>query len=494
MEVGDQGTGSPELTAVLDTEEAGGIAIRGGAFRLAGYGATVLLSVLGVAAVTRYFGAADYGRFSVVQSLVAIAAGIAEAGMINVGIREYAVRTGGARDDMLANLQGIRIVLGALGVLLAVLFGLIAGYDSTMLAGVVLTGVGVIIAAMQATLGIPLSAGLRWTAVTVLDVVRQGAQVALFLALVAAGASLLPFFAVAIPAGILVFALTIPLVRRIAPIRPAFHRGHWRELLRLVAPYAAATAVGTIYVYVAAVLMEIVSTPDEVGWFAASFRIFIVLGGIPLLLIGAVFPILARAARDDRHRHSYATGRLLATTLVGGAYMALMTAMLATVAINVVAGPKFHESIPVLRIQAIALFASCLLVAATHVLISLARYRDVLVLSGSALVASIVLVLALAPSMGAEGGAIANVGGETVSAVVGIALLIRADPGLRFPWGTAGKVAVALVPAAAVWLVPGLGDIPTAIVATVIYAALLLLLKAIPSELIDAIPRRRASA
>ena len=60
MEVGDEAAGSQELTAVLDTEEAGGIAIRGGALRLVGYGVSVLLSVAGVAAMTRHLGSADY--------------------------------------------------------------------------------------------------------------------------------------------------------------------------------------------------------------------------------------------------------------------------------------------------------------------------------------------------------------------------------------------------------------------------------------------------
>jgi O-antigen/teichoic acid export membrane protein len=491
VEIDEQSAASPELTAVLDTEEAGGIAIRGGALRLVGYGVTVLLSVVGIAAVTRHLGAADFGRFSVVQSLVAIAAGVAEAGMINVGIREYAVREGRDRDAMLSNLQGIRIALGVVGVCVALLFGLAAGYDGTMLAGIALTGAGVLLIAVQATLGIPLSAGLRWSTVTVLDVVRQAGQVGLFLVLVATGAGLLPFFAVGLPVGIVVLLLTIPLVRRVAPVMPSFDRARWRELLRLVAPYAAATAVGTIYVYVAAVLMELVSTPDEVGYFAASFRIFIVLGGIPLLLVGAVFPILARAARDDRGRHAYATGRLLSTSLIGGAWLALMTALLAELAIDVVAGPKFAESIPVLRIQAAAVFASCLLVASTHVLISLARYREVLILSGAALASSVVLVLALAPGMGAEGAALANVGGEVVAGFLGVAFLVRLEQGLAFPWSTLGKVVLALAPAAALTLIPALPELVVAGLATIVYGGLLLLLRAVPSELIDALPRRR---
>jgi O-antigen/teichoic acid export membrane protein len=487
MEIGDQGPSSPELTAVLDTQAAGGIAIRGSAVRLLGYGLTVILSVVAIAALTRHLGARDFGRFSVVQSLVQIAAGLAEAGLLNLGIREYSVREGRERDAMLANLQGIRIALGVAGVGLALIFGLAAGYDGTMVAGIALTGAGVVLMAVQQTLGIPLSAGLRWTAVTGLDVLRQAAQTALFLVLVATGAGLLAFFVVPVPVGVLVLLATIPLVRRAASFRPRFDRDRWRELLRVVAPYAAATAVGTVYVYVAAVLMELVSSPNEVGWFAAAFRVFVVLGGIPALMVGTAFPILARAARDDRTRHAYATGRLLETTIIAGAWLALMTALLAELAIDVVAGSGFEPSVDVLRIQAIAVLASFLLAAVTNGLISLAHYRQLLVLSACALVVSAVLTLTLAPGLGAQGGGIANAAAESLAAVLGTVFLTRAV-GVRFPWLTAAKVAVAVAAAGALALVPGLPDIATAALSTIVFAAVLLALRAIPDELLDAVP------
>jgi O-antigen/teichoic acid export membrane protein len=390
---------------------------------------------------------------------------------------------------MLANLQGIRIALGAAGVALAVLFGLLAGYDGTMLAGIALTGASVVITAFQAALGIPLSTGLRWGAVTALDLVRQAAQVGLFLLLVAVGAGLLPFFAVAIPASLIVLGLTVRLVRGAAPIRPAFDWARWRELLRLVAPFAAATAVGTLYVYEAAVLMELVSTPQEVGWFAASFRIFTVLSGIPLLLVGAIFPILARASRDDRARHAYAASRLLEAALIGGAWLSLMTALLAPVAIDVVAGPSFGQSVDVLRIQAIAVLSSCVLVAATHVLISLALYRDVLLLSAAALVISGALVLALGGPMGAEGGALANVGGETVGALAGVVFVSRAAHGLGLRWTSPAKVLVGLAPGGALALLTNVPDAAVAVIATVAYALVLWVSGAIPREIVDAVPR-----
>jgi len=179
------------------------------------------------------------------------------------------------------------------------------------------------------------------------------------------------------------------------------------------------------------------------------------------------------------------------TALIGGAYLGLMTALLSKLAIDVVAGPKFAESIHVLRIQAGALLASSLVIAAVNVLISLARYREVLILSAAALIVSATLVLTLAPGMGADGAAVANVAGESVSAAVGLFFLSRLERGFHFPWGTLVKVAIALAPASALALVPGVPQIAIAAAATLVYGAVLLALRAVPQELIDAIPRLR---
>jgi O-antigen/teichoic acid export membrane protein len=237
--------------------------------------------------------------------------------------------------------------------------------------------------------------------------------------------------------------------------------------------------------------MSYVSTEQETGIFSAAFRIVEVVGVLPWMLVSAGFPILARAARDDARRHAYATERLIVTGLIGGAYLGLMTALLSKLAIDVVAGPKFTESIPVLRIQAGAVFASSLVVASTHALISLARYREVLILSAAALTASVVMVLVLAPGMGAEGAAVANVVGEGVSATIGLVFLTRLQRGFRFPWATLAKVAIALAPAGALALIPGVPDIAIAAVATLVYGGALLVLRAIPQELLDAVPRLR---
>jgi O-antigen/teichoic acid export membrane protein len=167
-----------------------------------------------------------------------------------------------------------------------------------------------------------------------------------------------------------------------------------------------------------------------------------------------------------------------------------MTAILAQLAIDIIAGSEFQPSVEVLRIQSIAVMASFLLIAATHVLISVARYRELLVLSAAALVVSAALTLIFAPGLGAKGGAIANVGGESLAALLGLIFLVRAEVGMRIPYVTFVKAAVAAA-AGGVLVLLGLPDVVTAVLATVVFGAVLLALRAIPGELLDAVPLLR---
>ena len=95
------------------------------------------------------------------------------------------------------DLLGIRLVLATTGVAAAGAFGLIAGDDDEMVAGIFLAGIGVIAVTVQATLSIGVMVQLRLGWVTVLDLIRQALLVAGIFALVAADAGIVPFLALA---------------------------------------------------------------------------------------------------------------------------------------------------------------------------------------------------------------------------------------------------------------------------------------------------------
>jgi O-antigen/teichoic acid export membrane protein len=470
---------------ILDTPAAGPAAVRGGVLRVAGYVAGLVLSVGSAAALLRYLGPDDFGRYATVLALVTIVAGLTEAGMTVVGVREYAQRPPAARRALLRHLQGLRLVLTLAGVAVAVGFAVVAGYEAAMVAGTALWGLGVVVQIAAGTLAVPLQARLRLGWVSALDLLRQVLTVGLILVVVVADAGLLELFAVPLAVAVIVFGATWLIVRDAAPLRPGFDRARWRALLALTLPFAAATAVGVIYAYVTQVVMSLVADETETGVFGAGFRVFIVLIVIPGLAVQSAFPIMARAARDDAERLRYGVQRVFEVCLLLGTAMAIATSVGAPAIIDVVAGEKYAAADGVLRIQGVALLATALAALGGFALLSVHAHRALLWVNAAALVTSIVLTLVLGASRGATGGAIANLAGEGVLAMGYLIALARAGRGVGL--AAAPKVAAAAAVAVAAAVLSGLPSFLAALVGTMVFALAAIVLRAVPREAFDAL-------
>jgi polysaccharide biosynthesis protein len=258
---------------VLDTGRAGGIAIRGGALRTGGYFVAMLLSLASVPFMTRHLGPVDYGYYATVSSILFIITGITEAGLTNLGTREYVVLEGADRDRFLRNLVGLRLALTTAGVLFAVLFTAVTGAATLVVQGTLIMGAGVLLTLTQQTYAVPLSAQLRLGWVAGLELLKQATISATIVLLVVVGASLLPFFFATLAAGVVMLGCTLVLLRGEAALVPAFDLARWRKVLADVLPYALAAAVGLFYFRLAIILMSYIASGRETGIYGAAFRI-----------------------------------------------------------------------------------------------------------------------------------------------------------------------------------------------------------------------------
>jgi O-antigen/teichoic acid export membrane protein len=478
------------VTDLIDSPQAGPAAIRGSGLRVAGFLAGLLLTLGSAPLIFRHLGVVEFGRYLTVLSLVTLAAGLSEGGINAIALREYATTTGAERARLLANLIGIRIVLTVLAVGAAVLFAVGVGYESAMVVGTVLAGAGLLAQVMQSLLATSLQGELRFGWATVLDILRQAVLVAFLVGLVLAGAGIVPLLAAQIPAGLAVLVLTVPLVRRLMPLRPRFERAVWGPLLRETFPYALSIAVNVLYFRVAILFMSLLSSPEETGHFAASFRIMEVLIGIPPVIVAAAFPILARAARDDPERFAFASGRMIEVALIVGVWATLCLEIGAGLAIELLAGDEFAPATPVLRIQAPAIIATFLAVAATYPLLSIAAYRDVLVANAFALATSVTLLTLLTSPHGAQGAASATLAAECVLAVTTVGLLLRRRREVSIAPGSVGAVLLAALAGLAVLLVPALPIVVQVAVASVAFFGVLHLFGKFPVDLVHAVLRR----
>jgi len=483
----------PEL---LDTPQAGAVAVRGSVLRAGAYTASVLLGLVSAPLLIRHLGISAFGGYVAVLSLVTIVSGLTEAGLNAIAVREYATMQSAERARLMANLLGVRLALGLVGVACAVAFAAAAGYSGGLVAGTALAGLGMVILMGQSLLTVPLQVELRLGWVSLLELLRQLVAVVFIVALVLAGAGITAFLATNIPAGVVVLAITAVLVRRRATPWPAFEVGTWWRLLRDTVPYAMAIALNAMYLRLAIVVMSIVAVPLQTGYFATSFRIIEALIGIPALLIGAGFPILVRAVRDDHDRFAAAAARTFELAVIAGCWMVVCLEIGAEIAIRIIGGADAEPAVPVLRIQAFALVATFVIVACGFPLLAERRYREVLLANVVGVAASLALTLALVPALDAQGAAIATVGAELALATAVAFLLARSHRGVRLPWGSVPRIVLAAGGAAAAGLLAPVPAVAQAILATAVYGLLLLLVGRFPPELRHALaaPRRARAA
>jgi O-antigen/teichoic acid export membrane protein len=475
---------------ILDTPRAGPAAIRGSALRTGGYVVGVLLSVVSAPLLIRHLGVAEFGRYVTVVSIIAITFGVSDAGLTAVGVREYAVRDPSGQRRLIANLLGIRLALTIVGVVLAVVFAAVAGYGPELVAGTAIAGAGLLPQVAQNTLAVPLQTSLRLGWVTAAELLKQVLIVAGIVIGVVAGAGVVTFLALPLPAGLAAAVLVAVLVHRTVEIRPAFDWAEWRGLLRDTLPFAAATAISVAYLRIAVVLMSLIATKQQTGYFATSFRVIEVMMGVPALLVSTLFPVLARAARDDRARLSYAVQRIFDVGLILGTAGALALCLAADTVMLVLAGEdEADPAVPVLRIQAIGLVATFVAVTCQFALLSMRRHRAILLGNVVAITASVALVLALVPVWDARGAAVATTVAETGLAVTAYLALRHAigrdAPSLAIFPKLALAVALALVPTLA-----GLPELAAAPLGLAIFAAVVLLTRAVPGEIRALVPGR----
>jgi O-antigen/teichoic acid export membrane protein len=478
---------------VLDSAEAGQAAVRGSVLRTVGYVAGLGLSLASAPLLIRHLGPTRFAQYVTVISLVTIVASLTEGGLNSIALREYAARRGAERAGVMRDLIGVRLTLSLAGGLLAVGVAAAFGYAHPLILGTAVAVSGQMLQVFQTLLGTSLQGELRFGWITGLELVRQAVSVALIVALVLGGAGLVPFFVVPVAAGLATLAITLRITRGLIPLRPAFHASRWMPLLRDTLPFAAAIAVSVLYFRVAVLAMSLLTSSVQTGYFAASFRVIEVLVGVPSLIAGTAFPIIARAAsQGDEERLHYAAGRLLEATFVLGTFLSLALALGAKPVIDVLGGSQFARSVPVLRIQGLALMATCVAAAAGYVLLALRRHRAILLANALALAVAVIASLALIPPLHAQGGAVAVVLAELTLAATLLTTLIRARPRLFGVFVRRPAAILAMGGAAsAVALIPWLPAVATTLLGVLVFFALLTLTGYLPPELAELVRNRR---
>jgi O-antigen/teichoic acid export membrane protein len=466
--------------------------VRGGAVRAVGFVATNLLAAAGTVLLLRHLGVSDFGRYGTVMALMTILIGVTDGGMTTIGARELSLAPAGERRTLTGVILGIRIVLTSAGVVVATLFALAAGYDRDMVLGTLLAGIGAIGIAAQSAMSLPALTELRNVRLSIVEVGKAAIQSLAIVVVVIVGGGVLAALSVQVLVGLGIVAALPLILGRGTLVRPRHDAAEWKHILRVALPVAIASVLAVLYLRIVVVIGSLVIDEHQTGLLVTSARIVEVAAGLALLLNAVSLPVASVAARDDPARLRYVAQRLVEVGLLIGTIAALAFGFGASIWVLLLGGHDYADAAGVLSIQGLVMVTIFVIQACTVILVATHRQADIARANVIGLVLIVAASLVLLPIDGARGGAIAVVLADLGLAATMLAMVRRAGVPLRL--GLAPRIAAAAAIAVALGLIPGLPDVASTALALGGFAVAALALKAVPSELLEAIPGRRRAA
>ncbi len=199
-----------------------------------GWGGTILIA--------RELGVEAFGQFTLVFGLLGMLSIITDLsvgrvalrGMINAG--EDGARYGGTYIIL-------RACLGLIGYGVVLSFVVLAGYPTVVIQATSVAGLVVVLATPSHAYEIAFQATDRLTLMALASVVGQMAQLALTVALVFGGGTLVWLTVPAVAKEALVLLWKVPASHRLVEFHYLIDRRIWRELLREAAPLSLGTAM-----------------------------------------------------------------------------------------------------------------------------------------------------------------------------------------------------------------------------------------------------------
>jgi len=364
--------------------------------------------VVGIA-IARYLGPAQFGLYALLMSLVAIAGALSPLAADSVVTREL-IADFDSRHEILGSQAWLRCV-GALIALLTVLvvFVLMQSQKRYALGLALLAGLSLlsqpaeaVTAWFQSQLRAGAIVAAKSSAFLALSAVRLG--------LVALGASLTAFVASAgveallAAAGLLLaYALS---GERLASWRVS--RTRVRQLLRDSWPLLLSGVTSMLYLRLDIVMLGAMRGEVDAGIYGVATRLSEVWYFVPMALAASLQPVILKTRAADRVLYIERLKLLYSAFAWTGIAIALAVAWLASPIVTLLFGAAYAAAGPVLALHVWAGIAVFLGVASSQFLVAenlvkLSLYRTAL-----GLAVNVVLNLALIPSYGPMGAALAT--------------------------------------------------------------------------------------
>ena len=395
---------------------------------LLAYALPRIFTVGAVILAARVLGTTQFGAYGTAAAFAVILSIVATLGMAPLLVREMA-RSPERSGALLGAAHRFKTASNAVMLVsLYVLGRWVFEYPPDVLAGAMLLGLAYAIAAYAENLSAYFQSIERmhvWTQASASYGLVTGAVGA---ALVVTTGSVVAFCAAPIAGQ--VAALSWLLLRLPRTVRET----HAREPVRLgwllaaLGPFAAGFVFLTVHSKIDILVLAQIRTPDDVGVYVAGYKFIDLAQALAVVIAAAVYPRLSRVAPADAERGQWAGQRLIELSVLAAALAGALLVVAREPIVELLFGEAYRATAAVVLFLGIAVPALVLNIVSGYVLAAAGRMRDVAMVYAGAVALKLVLNLALVPTAGARGAAIAMLITE-LTVAAGMMMLLRARLG-----------------------------------------------------------------
>lgn len=304
---------------------------------------TTAVSLVLIAAITRYLGVSGYGEYTTIFAYVSFWAVLADFGFFWILVRELSKSySQEEKEKIFNNIVTLRSVLGIIIFLLAFLIALfIPSYPMIVKLGIGTCAAGWFWISINSTYVGLFQANLKMHYAVLTDVMGRLIILALVLFFIKLGYGLNTIIWAYFAGNLVNFILSVYFGRLFSKFKLAFDWQLWKKSFYEALPMGMVLILGILYFKIDTVMLSLFKSSKDVGIYGAPFKILEILLLIPAMFMGNVFPIITKYLEEKDARLNSALQKsfdflvICALPIVAGAMI------LAPQIINFVAGQEF---------------------------------------------------------------------------------------------------------------------------------------------------------
>ena len=400
-------------------------------------GAVIILRI-----TTHHLGPANYGLFALVITYVTLFSLLTDVGITAMTTRELA-RSGADRSSVLSVALSSRVALSVL--VIPIIFGtgvlLYPHKGATFHIALLVMSFDVLFTSVQVTANTAFAVRVRGDLISVISMTNKALYLVGVILVAVFGGSYVWYVASYVGADFIMALAVVVAARRSIAIRIVIDVKEWFRSIAAAFPLGVIQIVDNIYSWVDSILLSLLRSATELGFYVVAFNVVNVLGSMASFLMQALIPSLVNA---DRAEISRLVNRAVYVLVCVGAPLTVGGIVLRNEIVSVLAGSRFAPAATPLAILAATIPVSFLQTALSYTSVSIDRYRPLLIVGVATLGINVVTNLIVIPSFGPSGAASALLGTEVISCGLTYCVFRRLS-GVRLRWKSLGRPVISAV-------------------------------------------------